>query len=304
MNEILAEIMEMPWATLMEKTREIRERYFGKDVETCMITNAKCGLCANDCTFCSQSVHNHTCIHTYPLHSEECLLQSINAAIDSGVGYLGIVTSGPTVSDDEVEQIARVVSRTKKDRKIQLCASLGQISIDAMKRLREAGLRRLHHNLETSENFYPHICTTQKWRDRYTTVQNAVRVGFEVCSGGIFGVGESWQDRMDLAQTLRELGVTSVPINFLYPHPGTPLKAQPFLSSDEALRIIALFRVVLPDVSLRICGGRPNTLKDAQSQMFAAGASALMTGNYLTTSGITPQTDREMIENSGWNWKS
>lgn len=303
MNEVLSEIIETPWPLLTEKTRKIREKHFGREVETCMITNAKCGLCANDCAFCSQSVHVNTHIHTHPLHSEQTLLRSVNEAIDSGVGYFGIVTSGSTVSDEEVDRITRVVSPIAKSGKIHICASLGQISLDSMKKLRDAGLSRLHHNLETSENFYPRVCTTQKWRNRYTTVQNAMHVGFEVCSGGIFGIGESWQDRMDLAQVLKELGVTSVPINFLYPHPGTPLANQPILSSNEALRIIALFRIVLPDTSLRVCGGRPNTLKNIQSQIFAAGANALMTGHYLTTSGITPQTDRCMIENSGWAWK-
>lgn len=303
MNEVLSEIIETPWPLLTEKTRKIREKHFGREVETCMITNAKCGLCANDCAFCSQSVHVNTHIHTHPLHSEQTLLRSVNEAIDSGVGYFGIVTSGSTVSDEEVDRITRVVSPIAKSGKIHICASLGQISLDSMKKLRDAGLSRLHHNLETSENFYPRVCTTQKWRNRYTTVQNAMHVGFEVCSGGIFGIGESWQDRMDLAQVLKELGVTSVPINFLYPHPGTPLANQPILSSNEALRIIALFRIVLPDTSLRVCGGRPNTLKNIQSQIFAAGANALMTGHYLTTSGITPQTDRCMIENSGWVWK-
>ncbi|MDD3470201.1 MAG: biotin synthase BioB [Thermoguttaceae bacterium] len=303
MNEVLSEIIETPWPLLTEKTRKIREKHFGREVETCMITNAKCGLCANDCAFCSQSVHVNTHIHTHPLHSEQTLLRSVNEAIDSGVGYFGIVTSGSTVSDEEVDRITRVVSQIAKSGKIHICASLGQISLDSMKKLRDAGLSRLHHNLETSENFYPRVCTTQKWRNRYTTVQNAMHVGFEVCSGGIFGIGESWQDRMDLAQVLKELGVTSVPINFLYPHPGTPLANQPILSSNEALRIIALFRIVLPDTSLRVCGGRPNTLKNIQSQIFAAGANALMTGHYLTTSGITPQTDRCMIENSGWAWK-
>lgn len=303
MNEVLSEIIETPWPLLTEKTRKIREKHFGREVETCMITNAKCGLCANDCAFCSQSVHVNTHIHTHPLHSEQTLLRSVNEAIDSGVGYFGIVTSGSTVSDEEVDRITRVVSPIAKSGRIHICASLGQISLDSMKKLRDAGLSRLHHNLETSENFYPRVCTTQKWRNRYTTVQNAMHVGFEVCSGGIFGIGESWQDRMDLAQVLKELGVTSVPINFLYPHPGTPLANQPILSSNEALRIIALFRIVLPDTSLRVCGGRPNTLKNIQSQIFAAGANALMTGHYLTTSGITPQTDRYMIENSGWAWK-
>jgi len=165
--------------------------------------------------------------------------------------------------------------------------------------LKNAGLTRYHHNLETSESFYPHICSTQSWRDRYDTIRLAKESGLETCSGALFGMGESWQDRAELAVTLGELGVNSVPINFLHAHSGTPLETQTPLTSDEALRIIALFRYLLPTTTIRICGGRPKILADKQSQMFAAGANAMMTGNYLTLNGFSPESDRQMLEQLG-----
>lgn len=292
-------LVEMPLEELLSEAIRMREKRFGRAIETCMITNAKCGLCENNCRFCSQSVHNNTEITVYPLHESERLKNEAEKASDSGAMYFGIVTSGSTVNPSELERIAETVETVSQTGKIGMCASLGQLDEASLRKLKVAGLSRYHHNLETSERFYPQICSTQSWRNRYDTVKRALDAGLEVCSGALFGMGESWQDRVELALTLRELGVTSVPMNFLHAHPGTPLANQPPLSAEEALRIIALFRHLLPETSLRVCGGRPKILADMQNLIFAAGADALMTGNYLTTSGITPETDRHMIESQG-----
>jgi biotin synthase len=173
----------------------------------------------------------------------------------------------------------------------RLCGSLGRLPKEQMIALREGGLRRFCHNLETSQRFYKNLCTTQRWEDRLETVWRAKELGYEVCCGGIFGVGESWEDRIDLAITLRQLQITCMPINFLHPHPGTPLENQPLLSANEALRIIAVFRHLLPTTSLRICGGRTDVLGMQQYKVFDAGASALMVGDYLTTKGEALERD-------------
>ena len=301
---------ETPLDELLSITEKLREQAFGTAIETCMIVNAKSGLCSHNCTFCSQSAHHHSQIVTYPLFETQKLVAEAKAAADCGAMHFGIVTSGATVSQQELCEIAEAVTTVSRSGRIKVCASLGKLDRKSLIRLKEAGLTRYHHNLETPEAFYPKICSTQNWRERYETVKRAIDVGLEVCSGALFGLGEGWEDRANLAMCLKELvvrpeyqrGVTSVPLNFLHAHPGTPLADHPPLTAEEALRIIALFRLLMPETSLRICGGRPKILADKQVLMFRAGANALMTGNYLTTSGITPDSDRRMMELLNLNW--
>jgi len=314
MKESLRDILEFatqtPLDELLSVTEKLREQAFGTVIETCMIVNAKCGQCSNNCTFCSQSVFHNSQVTTYPLFKTQKLIEEANAAADCGAMHFGIVTSGTSVSQREIGEIAEAVVEVSRSGRIQMCASLGKLDRESLIRLKEAGLTRFHHNLETSEAFYPRICTTQNWRERYETVRRAIDAGLEVCSGALFGLGEGWEDRANLAMCLKDIvvwpeyrrDITSVPLNFLHAHPGTPLADQPPLGAEEALRIIALFRLILPETSLRICGGRPKILADKQVLMFRAGANALMTGNYLTTSGITPDSDRRMIEQLNLIW--
>jgi len=291
-----------PLDELLNDTEKLREQTFGNTIETCMIVNAKCGLCSHDCSFCSQSTHHHSQVTTYPLFETQKLVAEAEAAADCGAIHFGIVTSGAGVSQRELGAIAEAVATVASSGRIKMCASLGKLDSHSLVCLKDAGLTRYHHNLETSEAFYPAVCSTQNWRERCETVRRAIDAGLEVCSGALFGLGESWEDRADLAMCLKELGVTSVPLNFLHAHFGTPLADQVPLSPDEALRIIALFRLLMPETSLRICGGRPKILADQQVKMFRAGANALMTGHYLTTSGITPDSDRLMLEQLGMIW--
>ena len=267
-----------------------------------MIVNARCGTCENDCKFCSQSTSYKTGVKTIPLLGKTQMLLRSQLAADAETSHFGIVTAGSTVTGEELDRIVDTVHEIRQAGEIMPCASLGQLDSVSLQRLKDAGLERYHHNLETSEAFYPHICSTQSWRNRLDTVKRAMDVGLGVCSGALFGLGETWRDRIDLAITLKTLGVTSVPINFLHTIPGTPLENRTPLTSDDALQIIAIYRHVLPDVTLRICGGRPTILGTGQSRMFYAGANAFMTGNYLTTSGITPQSDRRMVETLKFRW--
>lgn len=294
-----AALIDADEAALFDGATLIREAHFGNRVQLCCIINAKSGRCDMDCRFCSQSAHNTTDIDTYPFLEPQALESSIREAIASGDRKCGVVTSGGRLSDEELEDLTDVVRAIDAAGPCPVCGSLGRLGPEALGRLKDAGMTRYHHNLETSEAYYTDICSTQTWSSRVDTVKAAQAAGLLVCSGGLFGLGEAWDDRIDLALTLRELGVDSVPINFLYAHPGTPLGDQPPLSAEEALRIIALYRFVLPDVTLRVCGGRAHVLGDRQSELFAAGANGVMTGNYLTVKGSQYETDLEMIRALG-----
>ena len=286
-------------AQLFAAAAEIRASFFGQQVELCCIINAKSGRCDMDCRFCSQSAHNSTEIEAYPFMDADALEAQIRADIKEGDRKCGIVTSGGKLSTKELADLAATVKKVGGGREAPVCGSLGRLTPEDLAMLKESGVTRFHHNLEASEAYYPEICSTQDWTSRRDTVLAAQAAGLKVCSGGLFGLGESWADRIDLAITLRELGVDSVPINFLYAHPGTPLKDQPPMSAGEALRIIAVYRFLLPNVTLRICGGRSHILGDRQPELFAAGGNGLMTGNYLTVAGSQNDEDLEMIRSLG-----
>lgn len=294
-------LLELDETALFESATRVREHFFSNRVEACFIINAKSGNCNMNCRFCSQSGFNSTEIEHYPFKDAAELEQIVSGWEPYPVGRCGIVTSGGALTDADVEKLAQFIeSRVAAGkRQPQICGSLGRLKHAAIERLKQAGMTRLHHNLETSESFYPCVCTTQKWRDRLDTVHQAMEHGLSVCVGGLFGLGESWEDRIDFAFQLKEEGIRNIPMNFLYPHPGTPMANQPVMSPGEALRIIALFRHLIPDATLRICGGRTSVLKERQYEMFAAGANAFMTGNYLTISGAGVETDLAKLQELG-----
>lgn len=300
-REQARELLQLPEAELLASATALREHCSGKRVEACYIINAKSGNCNMNCKFCSQSGFNSTDIEHYPFKSAEDLAAIIESWEPYPVGRCGIVTSGGALTDDDVEKLARYIeTRSAAGKKHpRLCGSLGRLKHRAIERLKAAGMTRLHHNLETNESFYPNVCTTQKWRDRLDTVHQAREHGLSVCCGGLFGLGESWEDRISFALELREEGIRNIPMNFLIPHPGTPMAGSPVMPPEEALRIIALFRHIIPDAILRICGGRVSVLKERQADMFAAGANAFMTGNYLTVAGETFEHDAAMLRRAG-----
>lgn len=296
------ELIELPEAELFASADALRQHFFGNKVELCFIINAKSGNCNMNCRFCSQSGFNTTQIEKYPFKSREELEEIVDAWEKYPVARCGIVTSGGTLTDADVESLAQFIESRRAQGKLShphICGSLGRLRHDAIERLKRAGLTRLHHNLETCERFYPNICTTQTWRSRLETVHQAKDAGLSVCCGGLFGLGESWEDRICFADELRRVQIDNIPINFLYPHPGTPLAKQPVMSPEEALRIIAIFRHILPSATLRICGGRVSVLKERQYDIFAAGANALMTGNYLTIAGAGVEQDIDAIRHLG-----
>ncbi|MDR2892353.1 MAG: biotin synthase BioB [Deltaproteobacteria bacterium] len=266
---------------------------------TCGIINAKSGRCAENCAFCAQSKHHATTAPIYPLVSEKKLRERAGQLAEAGVNYLGIVISGTTPSDRDLDNICAAAARISAEGGIKLCASLGLLGAEQARRLKQAGFTSYHHNLETAPSFYPEICGTHGIEPRLQTVRNAVAAGLRVCCGGIFGLGESWAQRLELSALLQDLEVHSIPVNFLTPIPGTPLADRGCLPPQEALAVVALLRLMHPGRDIVICGGRSRTLGEWENMLFAAGANGLMVGDYLTTPGGLLAKDLAMLETLG-----
>jgi len=280
------------------RANRVRNTFHNNKVDLCSIVNAKSGACPEDCSFCAQSAHNKTDTRIYPLINKDSIISAARSAHEKGVNRFCIVTSGKKPTESELSEICGFISEVRTLGLLP-CATLGILNADEMKQLKDAGLYRYHHNLETSESYFSEICTTHTYRDKIRTIGEAKAVGFSICSGGIFGLGESWEDRIDMAFALKEIGIDSVPINFFTPVSGTPLDKREQLDPLEALMIIAIYRLILPKAEIRVCGGRPLTLRDLNSQIFMAGANGLLLGNYLTTSGRNPDDDLQMIKDMG-----
>lgn len=272
----------------------LRVKYKNNKIELCAIVNAKSGKCSEDCAFCAQSSRYKTNAPEYPLIEPKKILEKAIEAKNNKVKRFSIVISGKKPSKKELIKIAESIELLRKN-DINVCASLGLIKYDEICYLKDKGLQRLHCNIETSERYFNKICSTHTFSDKVETIESAKKAGLSVCSGGVFGMGESWSDRVDMAQFLKNNDVDSVPLNFLTPIRGTPFESYIPLSPIEALKIISLFRIILPDKDIRVCGGRP-LLGDFASWIFIAGANALMTGHYLTTLGRDYKDDLDFIE--------
>jgi len=282
---------------LLHAANRIREHFKGNVVHLCSIVNARSGSCSEDCKFCSQSAHHNTGAPEYALMDREAILEAARRCADSAADSFGIVTSGRGPgSEQDFDVLCEIAGELTG---AKACASVGMLDADSAARLRAAGLRRYNHNLETAASFFHNICTTHTYDDRLATVRAAKTAGLEVCCGGIFGLGESWDQRIELALELRDLDVDTVPINFLNPLPGTALEHLNVLPAMEGLRIIALYRFLLPTKDIKAAGGRERCLGDLQSWMFYAGANGTLIGNYLTTTGRPPDEDLKMIEALG-----
>jgi len=289
-------LFEEDFIDLLRGATQVRRHFFGRGVKLCAIVNAKSGRCPEDCAFCAQSAHHRAEIEIYPLMAPEEILQRAKEAEGMGARRFSIVISGRTPSDRELRRIAEAISMIRQETSLISCASLGILTPEKAQRLKEAGLNCYHHNLETARSFFAEVCTTHPYEEDVQTLRAAKEVGLELCSGGIFGLGESRQQRVELALTLRELGVNSVALNFLHPIPGTRLGDQRPLPPVELLRSVAVFRFLLPDRDIRICGGRAFGLRELHPLVLMAGANGLMIGNYLTTPGRDCRDDLQMIE--------
>lgn len=286
----------MPLTALMARANRLRARHMGMAMDLCTITNAKSGLCSEDCKFCAQSGRHKTGIAVYPLKSIEQMFQEARQAKANGAKRFGIVTSGNRLTKPEIDTIAETIKRVRRDIGIGACASLGELEKSEFLQLKRAGLSRYHHNLETSREYFPKLVTTHTFNDRIKTIKAAKAVGLEVCSGGIIGLGESMQDRISMALTLKALKVDSVPINVLMPIAGTRMAHAKPLPNDEVIRTIAIFRIILKDKVVKIAAGRESALKDFQALAFMAGANGMLVGGYLTTRGRAVIDDQRLVE--------
>lgn len=285
---------------LLAVTEKVRRRHKGVEVNLCSIVSAKTGLCREDCSFCSQSVKYSTGVEPNPMLRADEIVEKARQAERNGAREFSIVTSGTKIEKaSDVDSLAASLERMRESTGLERCASLGILSAEVLKRLKESGLESYHHNLETSRSFFPKVCTTHEYDDDVEVIRQAKALGFYVCSGGIFGLGESWADRVELVSTLKDLGVDSVPVNFLNPRPGTPLEDASNLTPRECLRIIALIRLMMPTRDIVVCGGRQVNLRDLQPLIFAAGANGMMVGDYLTTPGRETGDDLRMISDLG-----
>ena len=281
---------------LFAEASRIRQHFTGNSASLCSIINAKSGRCAENCAFCAQSAAHKTDAQVYPLVDEEEIVRCARDAERNGARCYGIVTSGTGIRPGtELETICNSLRRIRSETAIAPSCSLGILDEETARLLKDAGMVTYHHNLETSRSFFPSICSTHDYEQDVETVRAVKRAGVRVCCGGIFGLGESFAQRIEMAETLRELDVDSVPLNFLNPVEGTRLEKADFLTPLECLKTIAVYRFMLPGKSLSVCGGRETNLRELQSWIFLAGASGMMTGNYLTTQGRKPEQDHQML---------
>lgn len=284
---------------LCEGADRIREHFIGEKVDLCSIINGRSGRCPEDCKYCAQSAHNHTSCEIYDFLPEEKIVEACKLNESEGADRFSIVTSGRALSGEEFEKAVHAYETMHAECKIDLCASMGFLNAEQLHRLHEAGVTSYHHNIETSKRNFPNICTTHTYEQKLETLKLVKKEGMCACSGGIIGMGETWKDRLDMAVSLAELGIDSIPINALMPIEGTPLENQPRLTEDEILRTIAFFRYINPEANIRLAAGRALLTNDGEIA-FQSGASATITGNMLTTVACaTIRSDKQMLENLG-----
>jgi biotin synthase len=284
---------------LCEGADKIREYFIGDTVDLCSIINGRSGRCPEDCKYCAQSAHNHTDCEVYDFLSEEKIVEACKLNEAEGVHRFSIVTAGRVLTGDEFDKAIHAYETMHKECKIDLCASMGFLNEEQLHRLHEAGVSSYHHNIETSKRNFPNICTTHTYDQKIETLKKVKAEGMWACSGGIIGMGETWEDRLDMAISLSEVGVDSIPINALMPIKGTPLENQKQLTEDEILRTIAFFRYINPKADIRLAAGRALLTNDGE-RAFKSGASATITGNMLTTAACaTIRSDKEMLKNLG-----
>lgn len=299
-SEALWIIDEAPFDELCEAAHQITRHYASEHFDMCSIINAKSGLCPENCKWCAQSKHHNTGIEEYPLiNAEECLKHAIHNE-KQGISHFSIVTSGRRPSKAELDRICDNVKHIKHNSNIKVCASLGLLDYEDMLKLKEAGVERYHCNLETAPSFFHTLCTTHTSEQKIRTLVAAQKAGMEICSGGILGMGENSGHIVELAFVLKELGVTSVPLNLLQPIKGTPLENSRPLSETEVIRAIAMFRFVLPKAFLRFAGGRSNLSKKAVEIALYTGINSAIVGDLLTTIGSKVDDDKIMIKNAGY----
>ncbi|MGE4277270.1 MAG: biotin synthase BioB [Lawsonibacter sp.] len=296
----LSQLVTADLDALRQGAEQIRQALCGSRFEFCTIVNGRSGRCGEDCKFCAQSCHHHTEVEEYSFLSEEEIVAEGRRNETAGVQRYSIVTAGRGLHGEELEQGLSAYRRLRKETGLALCASHGFQSLEEFRAMKKAGVTRYHANLETSRRYFPFICTTHTYHDKVDNILRAQEAGLEVCSGGILGMGENWEDRLDMAVSLAELGVNSIPLNLLSPISGTPLEDLPLIPEEDVLRAVAIFRYVNPDAWIRMAAGR-GRFPDGGQALFRSGANAALTGDMLTTTGTNMAGDLAMAARMGYD---
>ena len=294
------QLWEADYDELCSAANEIREKFCSNNFDICTIVNGKSGKCSENCKFCSQSSFYHTCAGEYPLLDKESIVKEAMNNAEQGMLRFSIVTSGRRLNDKEVDIMCDVIREIRKNTDISICASFRLLNEEQYRKLKDAGVARIHNNIETSENNFQNVCTTHTFSDKINAIKAAQKAGLDICSGGIMGLGENNEDRVDMAFTLRELNVKSIPVNMLNPIPGTPFENNKKLTEKDMCRICAVYRFILPDAFIRLAGGR-GLMENKGRDCFLSGANAAISGNMLTTSGITFETDLALLKELNFN---
>ncbi|OAM96218.1 biotin synthase [Pelosinus fermentans] len=296
----LTHIMNEDIPLLSAFANKIRLQFTGRNVDMCGIVNARSGMCSEDCKFCAQSVYHDTQTPIHNLLDIGQITAAAQKAQEQGAKRISIVTSGKGMDrDPDFQKIIESIQAIMNHTSLKVCANLGTLSLEQARMLASAGVKRYAHNLETSENFYPSVCTTHSYQERVDTIQAAKAAGMELCTGGIIGMGESWQDRIDFAFAIKSLDVASIPINILNPIKGTALEDVMPPSPLDIIKTFAIFRFICPDKIIRPAGGREINLRDMQGHLMLSGANGLIIGNYLTFTGRNTVADFQMVQDAG-----
>jgi biotin synthase len=277
-----------------------RKNYSDNSVELCAIYNAKSGKCSEDCVFCAQSAHYRTEVMVSDIPSVDSVLSYAEMVQSYGVKHFSLVTSGKGISNKDLDRLLIIYRKLQEQTGLSLCASLGIITLEQARKLKEGGVTRYHHNLEAGEHYFPKVCTTHTFKERVNTIKNAQKAGMEICAGGMMGLGESIEDRIELALTLKKLSVKSIPLNVLMPVKGTPMQNNAIMTDSDFLRTIALFRYINPDATIRFAGGRTLFNIKTQMQSLKCGFNGMMVGNYLTREGMEIKSDINRLEKHGF----
>ena len=297
-KEDYIKLYDKPLDELIEISRKITSKMFNNEVEACSIISAKTGACGENCKYCAQSSHNHADIECHPLLDVETVKKAALSAKENGASRFCIVTSGRAPQGKDFEKILEMIRAVASIDGLHCCASLGLLTEEQIEQIKEAGVERFNHNINTSENYHKEICTTHTFQDRVRTVKTIQKHGIEACCGVIIGMGETREDRVDMALSLKELNPKTVPINFLNPIKGTPLEGyEDKIDEEEILKTICIFRIILPNALLRYAGGRTTRLSEENQKLgIVAGINSVLVGNYLTTCGSKSEEDKQMLK--------
>ena len=302
MEEKYKELIEMPLSELIAKADRVRRDNVANIMQTCSIVNAKSGRCSEDCKFCAQSSHHKTEVDVYSLKSTDHIINVAKKAKELGALRFGIVTSGNTLTESDIQIVCDAMKYITTELQMNVCGSLGAMSKENLLRLKASGMSKYHHNIETSANHYKNIVTTHDFAQRLDTIKAVKDAGLEICCGGILGLGENWEDRIDMALLLRDLDVDGIPLNVLVPIEGTKIVDVEPICPEDVIRTIAIMRIINPTKTIKVAAGRESHLNDYQAMAFMAGANGMLIGGYLTVAGREHEMDESLIKSVERTW--